>query len=67
MLTGVLPVWTGWAAVVVAAFHLGLAPTILSTTNPSRFNSLNGWSIPVAGGLLVTWVLIVSIAILPSS
>ena len=65
--TGGFPAWTGWAAVVVAAFHLGLAPTILSTTDPSRFYSFNGWSIPVAGGLLVTWVLIVSITILPSS
>lgn len=62
---GLIPAWTGWFAVIVAAFHLVLAPTILSTTDPSRFYSLNGWSIPVAGGLLVTWVLVASITILP--
>jgi hypothetical protein len=62
--TGVTPAWTGWFAIAVAAFHLALAPTILSTTDPSRFYSLNGWSIPIAGGLLLTWVLTASITIL---
>ena len=66
LVTGLAPAWMGWLALAVAVFHLGLAPTILSATDPSRFYSLNGWSIPIAGGLFLTWVLTVSIAILRS-
>jgi hypothetical protein len=62
--TGVTPDWIGWFAIAIATFHLALAPTILSTTDPSRFYSLNGWSIPLAGGLLLSWVLSTSITIL---
>ena len=62
--TELTPTWLGWLAITIAVFHLGLAPTILSTTDPARFYSLNGWSIPIAGGLLLTWVLATSITIL---
>lgn len=61
LLAGVLPGWTGWLAYAVGAFHLALVPTIFSGTDPARFYSINGWSIPVAGGLLLSWVLVVSI------
>ena len=62
--TGVTSDWIGWFAIAIATFHLALVPTILSTTDPSRFYSLNGWSIPVAGGLFLIWVLCTSITIL---
>lgn len=63
--TGVLPGWTGWLAYAVGAVHLALVPTIFYKTDPAHFYSINGWSIPVAGGLLLTWILVVSILLVP--
>jgi hypothetical protein len=61
LLAGVLPGWTGWLAYAVGAFHLALVPTIFSGTDPACFYSINRWGIPVAGGLLLSWVLLVSV------
>jgi hypothetical protein len=63
LLAGILPGWTGWLAYAVGAFHLGLVPTIFSGTDPSYFYSVNGWGIPVAGGLLLGWVLVVGVSL----
>jgi hypothetical protein len=61
ILTGALPGWTGWLAYAVGAFHLALVPTIFYKTDPAFFYSVNGWGIPVAGGLLLGWVLMVGV------
>jgi hypothetical protein len=61
ILMGVLLGWTGWLAYAVGAFHLALIPTIFYTTDLAFFYSVNGWSIPVAGGLFLGWVLVVGI------
>ncbi len=60
----ILPRWTAWLALAIAAFDVALIPTIYSGTNPSLFYSINGLGIPAAGGLFVLWVLLVSIMLL---
>lgn len=62
--THILPKWTAWMAQAVAVFHLALVPSIFSGTEPSHFYSINGWGIPVAGGLFLLWILAVSIVML---
>lgn len=62
--TEIVAPWIAWVAFATAAFHIVLTPTLFSGSEPSRFYSINGWSIPVAGGLLLAWVLITSIALL---
>ena len=62
--TGITPTWSAWLAYGVAAFHLALVPTIFGKTDPAHFYSINGWGIPVAGGLFLTWVLAVSVLLL---
>ena len=62
--SGLLPRWTERAAQGVALFHLAMVPTLFSGTLPAHFYSINGWNIPVAGGLFVAWVLAVSLALL---
>jgi hypothetical protein len=59
--TGVLPTWIGWCAFIVGLIQLAFVPTIFSTTAPSRFYSVNGWGIPVAGGFYLLWILAASI------
>lgn len=61
LVTGILPGWAGWLAYAIGAFHLALVPTIFYKTDPAYFYSINGWGIPVAGGLLLSWILVVSI------
>lgn len=57
ILTGALPGWTGWLAYAVGS----VVPTIFYKTDPAFFYSVNGWGIPVAGGLLLGWVLMVGV------
>ena len=61
--TGIAPAWVGWSALVVAAGQVALAPTLFGTTDPADFYAVNGWSIPVAGGVLLCWVLAAGIAL----
>jgi hypothetical protein len=61
--TGIAPAWVGWSALVVAAGQMALAPTLFGSTDPADFYALNGWSIPVAGGVLLCWVLAAGIAV----
>lgn len=60
--TRILPAWTAWLAYAVGVVQLAFVPTLFSGTDPSRFYSINGWGIPVAGGLFLVWILAVSIA-----
>jgi len=62
--TRLLPAWTARIAQAVAVFHLAMVPSLFSGTLPARFYSINGWNIPVAGGLFVTWLLAASVALL---
>jgi hypothetical protein len=61
LITGVLPAWIGWFAFVVGIIQLAFVPTIFSTTDPARFYSVNGWGIPVVGGLYLLWILATSV------
>lgn len=64
LVTGILPAWIGWLAYAVGIVHLALVPTLFSRTDPAYFYSVNGWGIPTAGGLYMTWILLTSIALL---
>jgi hypothetical protein len=55
--TGVLPAWISWLAFAVGMIQFAFIPTIFSTTDPTRFYSINGWGIPVAGGFYLLWIL----------
>ena len=59
--TGILSTWIGGLAYAIGIFDLALVPTLFSKTEPAYFYSINGWGIPVAGGLFVGWILVVSI------
>ena len=61
LVTGILPAWTNGLAYAVGIFDLALVPTLFSKTDPAYFYSINGWGIPVAGGLFIVWILVVSI------
>jgi hypothetical protein len=61
LITGMLPAWTGWFALVVGMIQFAFVPTIFSTIDPARFYSINGWGIPVAGGLYLVWILTTSV------
>lgn len=61
IISGFLPAWLGWLAYFVGIFNLALVPSIFYKTEPAFFYSINGWGIPVAGGLFLTWILLVSI------
>ena len=65
--TRLLPAWTARMAQAVAVFHLAMVPSLFSGTLPARFYSINGWNIPVAGGLFVTWLLAASVTLLRQS
>jgi len=60
----VLPAWVGRTAFVLAAVQLAFAGTFFSGTNPAQFLSVNGWHLPVLGGLFALWILAVSVALL---
>lgn len=62
--TGVLPAWIGWFAFMVAIVQAAFVPTLFSTTDPTRFYSVNGWGIPVAGGFYLLWILATSVFLL---
>jgi hypothetical protein len=61
---GILPRWTAWLALAIAAFHAALIPTLFSGTDPTRFYSINGIGIPTAGGLFALWILVASAVLL---
>jgi hypothetical protein len=61
--SNVLPRWMARAAQGVALFHAAMVPTLFSGTRPAEFYSINGWNIPVAGFLLLAWVLSASLAV----
>jgi hypothetical protein len=61
LVTGILPTWIGGLAYLIGIFDLALVPTLFSKTEPAYFYSVNGWGIPVAGGLFISWILVVSI------
>jgi hypothetical protein len=60
LVTSLLPAWTGGLAYAIGIFNLALVPTLFNTTEPAYFCSINGWGIPVAGGLFMVWILVVS-------
>jgi hypothetical protein len=62
--TRILPRWTATMARAVAVFHLAMVPSLCSGTLPTHFYSLNGWNIPVAGGLLALWLVASSLTLL---
>jgi hypothetical protein len=59
-----LPAGFGWAAFALSALQLAFVATYFSGTDPAQFFSLNGWHLPVIGGLLGLWILAVSVALL---
>lgn len=61
LISQTIPTWLAVLGYVIAAFQLILVPTILSKTIPARFYSLNGWNIPISGGLFTVWMLVTSI------
>jgi hypothetical protein len=60
LVTGMLPGWTGGLAYAVGVFNLAFVPTLFYKTEPAHVYSVNGWGIPVAGGLFIAWILVVS-------
>lgn len=60
----VLPRWLAWLGFAISAFNIALIPTIFSGTDPTKFYSINGLGIPMAGGLFALWVLLASIVLL---
>jgi hypothetical protein len=59
-----LPAAVGWAAFALGALQLAFVATYFSGMDPTRFFSLNGWHLPVLGGLLGLWILTASVALL---
>ena len=59
-----MPAGFGWAALGIGAVQLAFVATYFSGTDPARFFSVNGWHLPVVGGLLGLWILAVSVALL---
>jgi hypothetical protein len=62
-----LPAGLGWAAFALGALQFAFAATYFSGTDPAQFFSLNGWHLPVVGGLFSLWILAVSVALLRRS
>ena len=58
------PIWLGRAAFALALLEITFVATLFSGTEPARFLSINGWHLPVLGGLFGLWVLSLSIALL---
>ena len=44
--------------------QLAFVATYFSGTDPAQFFSLNGWHLPVVGGLLSLWILAASVTLL---
>ena len=65
--TRLMPVWLGRAAFALGALELAFVATFFSGTNPAQFFSVNGWYLPVLGGLLGLWILSASVALLRHS
>ncbi len=59
-----LPAGVGRAAFALGAVQLAFVATFFSDTDPTRFFSINGWHLPVVGGLLGLWILAASVALL---
>ena len=59
-----MPAWVGRAAFGVGAVQLAFVATYFSGTDPAQFFSLNGWHLPVVGGLLGFWILAASVTLL---
>ena len=59
-----LPAGFGWAAFTLGALQLAFVTTYFSGTDPTQFFSLNGWHLPVIGGLFGLWILGTSVALL---
>jgi hypothetical protein len=65
--TRLMPAWLGRAAFALGALELAFVATFFSGTNPAQFFSVNGWYLPVLGGLLGLWILSASVALLRHS
>ena len=59
-----LPAWAGRAAFAIGTVQLAFVATYFSGTDPAQFFSVNGWHLPVVGGLLGLWILAASVALL---
>ena len=59
--TEVLPDWMAWLAAIIGILQFLLIFTIFSTTKPEKPLSVNGWNIPIAGGLYFLWIFIASV------
>ena len=66
--THALPSWTGGFAWVVAAISLAFVPSIFFGRDAASFYSAVGWGTTAcASGLVVSWILLASIALLTTS
>jgi len=65
--TRLMPAWLGRAAFALGTLELAFVATFFSGTNPAQFFSVNGWYLPVLGGLLGLWILSASVALLRHS
>lgn len=61
--TLMLPTWIGWFSYLAGLYQLAFVPTIFFMSSPTNFYSTNGWNIPIAGGVFLWWVLVVSISL----
>ncbi len=64
--TGIAPFAVAILGFVVGGFHLLLTATLFAGREPSNFLSINGWNIPVAGGLYLFWVMTAGVAFVRS-
>jgi hypothetical protein len=62
--TGVLPKWTGWAAIASAVVNLIAAPSIYGGTDYTSFYSASGWVTYIAQLTFVIWFLIASVSLI---
>lgn len=65
--TRVVATWLGWLAYGISVMHFLLIPSIFFMSDPLHFYSANGWNIPIAGGLFLLWIFLVSIFLLRNS
>ena len=62
--TRMLPAWLGRAAILLGGIQLAFVATFFSGTAPAQFFSINGWHLPVLGGLLSLWILSASVILI---
>jgi hypothetical protein len=62
-----LPAGVARAALALSAVQLAFVATYFSGTDPTHFFSINGWHLPVVGGLLGLWILAASVTLLRRS